>query len=561
MATLHTWADADNAAPATMQDQPDTITEELAAIAADDAPTESELVADEIEISDPESYGGNRATYCPEDNKLRLYVGRVPRDEYLALKAEGWTSTPKQDCDFVAAWTPARRDRAESYAGIIEDEDAGPAERAADRAERFAGYREKRRDEAGASADRYDAQPGAYGYQSQARADRAARRHDGHASRAVDAWSKAEYWQQRTAGVISHALHGSRPDVRMGRIKELEADQRRQTPGSEWHTHTTLRLAYENQMLEAQGGRAAFVEMEAGGFLGSHQITKVCKSPATGRVTSVEVEVMSQTNRWGNEWPDGKGARMVKELINIERMKASVYTPPTDEERAAYAAKVKAAKKTKAGAAKEKAAKGENCPLINPTNEDAIKMQDEWNAKEQARHAKTRHWKPFEPVKPLMMTQAQYSAQSGGNYARFETLTICEAGTEHRKRHFGKITRHDVFKLRVSKAFNYYQADRIIIISDKPQKAIPWQAIADARAKCPSVESVTARLAQLKIAIAKGWQDDARTESENLLISDAVYIGYADTGCNQPAWTDAGREALKEYEAAHATPAFALAND
>ena len=27
------------------------------------------------------------ATYSPEDNKLRLYVGRVPRDEYLLLKA------------------------------------------------------------------------------------------------------------------------------------------------------------------------------------------------------------------------------------------------------------------------------------------------------------------------------------------------------------------------------------------------------------------------------------------------------------------------------------------
>ncbi len=45
-------------------------------------------------------------TYSPEDNKLRLYVGRVPRDEYLRLKANGFISTPKQDCDFVATWTP-----------------------------------------------------------------------------------------------------------------------------------------------------------------------------------------------------------------------------------------------------------------------------------------------------------------------------------------------------------------------------------------------------------------------------------------------------------------------
>jgi hypothetical protein len=48
------------------------------------------------------------ASYCMEDDKLRLYVGRVPREDYLALKNEGWTSTPKQSCDFVATWTPER---------------------------------------------------------------------------------------------------------------------------------------------------------------------------------------------------------------------------------------------------------------------------------------------------------------------------------------------------------------------------------------------------------------------------------------------------------------------
>lgn len=78
----------------------------------------------------------NRATYCPEDNKLRLYVGRVPREEYLALKAEGWTSTPKQTCNFVATWSPRRRDTCLAYAELIGDEDQPAADRAADRAER-----------------------------------------------------------------------------------------------------------------------------------------------------------------------------------------------------------------------------------------------------------------------------------------------------------------------------------------------------------------------------------------------------------------------------------------
>ncbi len=167
------------------------------------------------------------ATYCPEDNKLRLYVGRVPRDEYLKLRADGWTSTPKQSCDFVATWTPDRRDTCLEYADLIEDEDQTPEERAADRAERFGEYRDKRTEEATGHADRFDAGPTVHGYQSAERGARAARRHDRIASRAVDAWSKAEYWTSRTSGVIRHALYKSAPGVRMGRIKTIEADLRR----------------------------------------------------------------------------------------------------------------------------------------------------------------------------------------------------------------------------------------------------------------------------------------------------------------------------------------------
>ena len=121
------------------------------------------------------------ATYCMEDDKLRLYVGRVPRPEYDALRAEGWTSTPKQSeagqGEFAATWTPERRDTALSYAGIIGDEDASPQERAADRAERFGGYRDKRLGEATGHADRYESGPSTHGFQSEARAERAVTAH------------------------------------------------------------------------------------------------------------------------------------------------------------------------------------------------------------------------------------------------------------------------------------------------------------------------------------------------------------------------------------------------
>jgi len=196
--------------------------------------------APEIELPD---FRGE-ATYCPEDNKLRLYVGRVPREEFLKLRADGWAACPKQreagGGDFSATWTPSRRDTALEYAGFIGDEDKGPAERAADRAERFSGYRDKRTVEACGHADRYDTGPAAHGFQSQARAERAAARHDRIADRAGDAWDKAEYWTSRTAGVIGHALYKSTPGVRMGRIKTIEAELRKLRAGqaeyaAKWH--------------------------------------------------------------------------------------------------------------------------------------------------------------------------------------------------------------------------------------------------------------------------------------------------------------------------------------
>lgn len=146
------------------------------------------------------------ATYSPEGNHLRLYIGRVPRPEYEKLKSEGWRALYKQreagGGDFVATWTPERRDTALEYGGgVILDEDMGPAERAADRAERFSGYRDKREGEATTRAEAFDSGPAVHGYQSQARANRAAARHDRIADRAGDAWSKAEYWTGRTAGV------------------------------------------------------------------------------------------------------------------------------------------------------------------------------------------------------------------------------------------------------------------------------------------------------------------------------------------------------------------------
>jgi hypothetical protein len=537
---------------------------------------------------------GYRATYCPEDNKLRLYVGRVPRPEYEFLRAEGWTSTPKQSCDFVTTWTPGRYATAVQYAQIVEDEDMGPEERAADRAERFIGYREKRAEEAGERADAFEAGPNAHGYQNAQRAERAAARHDRLADKATDAWSKAEYWQRRTAGVISHALHKSDPGTRMGRIKVLEAELRKlekehaeasetwgrwcsardeqdpekqalkvrwlvnretglsyykhprpetvtngyiqsrggslydflgmvergygtsditpaeaialwfaehtdpETHARPWFDHTNLRLAYERQMLEAQGGRAGAVEIIPGGWLISgtpgyrrfregteeRQIIKVNKSPVTGRVVSVQVRDNrpSSVNHWGNPYPEGVTKTLIH-TVNIERAGPECYRPPTPEELEAFNAKEKAAKKA------AKATAPPPVPLINPTDEDAERLQaliNERHAAEWQRH----HGKPTEHYKPKAatverVTQAVYSANSSGSYARAETRTVHASGLladppsnmwSQRAQDYKKRIGPALCKLR----FAGYDPVRVLVLTDKPQKPLPaavWETL------------------------------------------------------------------------------------
>jgi len=500
----------------------------------------------------------NRATYSPEDNKLRLYVGRVPHPEYEALRAQGWTSTPKQTCDFVAHWTPERRDTAIDYAGIIEDEDMGPEERAADRAERFMGYQGKRLDEATDRADRFESGPSAFGYQNQQRAERAAARHDRIAGRACDAWGKAEYWQSRTAGVISHALHVSSPAVRMGRIKEIEADIRRveksraeyadtfarwthvagmtdtekqnalalkcayiehgdythprtgkksylydlcspdgrsEDPltGAEvaalwlsrhgplaeegdWLTHYRLRLAYETQMLEAQGGRAAFVEMEVGGWVGSHQIRKVNKSNATGRVVSVTVAAPTRASydKKGQPYSETNPRPMTLHTLTVERMAADIYRPPTAEDKAALDAEKKAEK----AAAPKKAP----CPLVNPTEADAEKLVAMWNANRRAdfdkRHGSMAHLYEFKSCEVRKMPQAFYSANSQGAHARAETRALCSLGRLEERSAFYDYSGQAQRKAERGPAVcqirtTGYDPVHVIVITDKPQKALP----------------------------------------------------------------------------------------
>ena len=585
------------------------------------------------------------ATYSPEDNKLRLYCGRVPREEFLKLRADGWICTPKQrdngGCDFVATWSYSRKLTALEYGdGIIEDEDQPMAERAADRAERFSGYRDKRTEEATGHADRYDSQPAAHGFQSEAKAERAAVRHDRIADRACDAWSKAEYWTSRTAGVIRHALYKSSPGVRMGRIKTIEAELRKHLKGlseyaalyadmqkiaaiqdpeqqtaialqycgqhniyaeymhprahelphghrrrtekldlygllhgeysdgkkitgaeacelffsdhsapkseDEFTRHCNLRLAYENQMLEAQGGRAAFVEMQPGGWLGKHQIRKVNRSSATGRVVSVTLKIKG--DRWGNTT---EGFHL--QAFNIERLPSDAYRPPTAED-------IESLKETKK-AEKKAAPKKDPCPLINPTLEDAERLQKIWNDRARKRHEKRNtytseearkiHSDQFKPSEVCQIKQKTYSANSGGAYSKAETTPIELGGypvTGYRKcNKEGK----PICKIRTTSHSGtefWHSPERVIVITDKPQKPLPADVWRDIHAEyLPEVEK---RFAELD-ALIRSQSYDEHTADQDELLRKAIKLGlcYYSSKSQKGYTDDGGQEWAREQRA------------
>lgn len=89
-----------------------------------------------------------RATYSPDDNKLRLYAAsRLDPETYKKVHDAGFRWAPKQALFVAPAWTPGREDVLLSLAGEIEDEDCTLAERQEARAERFTGYSGKRASE------------------------------------------------------------------------------------------------------------------------------------------------------------------------------------------------------------------------------------------------------------------------------------------------------------------------------------------------------------------------------------------------------------------------------
>ena len=177
-----------------------------------------------------------RATYSPDDNKLRLYAAsRLDPETYKKVHDAGFRWAPKQALFVAPAWTPGREDVLLSLAGEIEDEDSTLAERQEARAERFTGYSGKRASESAQALDEVErlaamippGQPILVGHHSERRTRRDAQRIENGMKRAVVLFERAEYWEERARSALLHAKYKERPDVRWRRIKKIEADLRK----------------------------------------------------------------------------------------------------------------------------------------------------------------------------------------------------------------------------------------------------------------------------------------------------------------------------------------------
>ena len=177
-----------------------------------------------------------KATYSPEDNKLRLYAdGRLDPETYAKVKAEGFRWAPKQDLFVAPAWSPSRADLMVDMCGSIEDEDTTLEERQEQRAERFEGYQENRLQDAenahAAVSELTDniplGQPILVGHHSEKRARKDAEKIERGMQKVVKMWETSEYWKYRAAGALRHSLYKERADVRARRIKKLGAEKRK----------------------------------------------------------------------------------------------------------------------------------------------------------------------------------------------------------------------------------------------------------------------------------------------------------------------------------------------
>jgi len=178
-----------------------------------------------------------RATYSPEDNKLRIYLEnfdiRLDPEVYAPMKSARFISAPMQEL-FVAHWSLEAEDCCMELAGSIEADDRTLVDRAIVKAERLEERAEKRVNEAvgyaaaaGALASRLSSgQPILAGHSSEQKARKQEKQLERSRDLADWALGAANYWLSKATGCERFANRKNNPSVVVNRIITLLADLR-----------------------------------------------------------------------------------------------------------------------------------------------------------------------------------------------------------------------------------------------------------------------------------------------------------------------------------------------
>tara|TARA_R110002072_G_scaffold298960_2_gene473728 strand:- start:16325 stop:17797 length:1473 start_codon:yes stop_codon:yes gene_type:complete len=469
------------------------------------------------------------ATYSAEDNKLRLYASdRLDAELFERVKEMGFRWAPKQGLFVAPRWTPGREDFCIELAKEITAEGTTMAERAEAKIERLNALSEKRDGQARSfqsaanciSGRIADGQPILIGHHSERRARKDRERMESAQKSALKAADAVDYWNYKAAGVACHANRKSAARVVKRRIKTLLAELRS-------HQRDINHANLCREMWEAMPAKAgetdypALVERMAGGVIGTGPLAPKPKEGSywsmlgKGEITAAEVVEKCRSHfsylsespyrfRWiqhtlnrlayergemgdvprfegeitpvilqafarehGADKPKATATENGFKLGSIVALPLHIAdgketTLALEEWRdlmqaAGYQAEIKA----------RKAPKKQASPLINPSLEEARKLQELWNLcrREKTYTGATDHEET---------SQESYSRHSQGDYGRYRTISIDASG----KRIWGGFAEREekpvpVCRVRVGSGGQLYSADSVVILTDKPSKALP----------------------------------------------------------------------------------------
>lgn len=178
-----------------------------------------------------------KATYSPEDNKLRIYCvpeERFDTETYEQVKDARFRWAPIQKLWF-AHWSPKAEDLCIALAGDIEPEEKTLVERSEAKAERLKALAEKRANDAigfARAAQQLSSemgnQPVLLGHHSQRKIEKNKERVERNQEKSEKAASAVRYWNWKMMGAIHHAERKNRWDVVARRIQTLLTDLRKQ---------------------------------------------------------------------------------------------------------------------------------------------------------------------------------------------------------------------------------------------------------------------------------------------------------------------------------------------